>query len=116
MAWLPIYGCSTHWVPRLDPKLHSICWSAVAPIAWAATTQLGQILPWRDCAAGFELDARLVRRAIALSAFGSIFGLGVGKNWELLAKEVASQLLAAMFMFAISLQGAAIMLVDPCAR
>lgn len=55
--------------------------------------------------------------AIALSAFGSIFGLGRrqgGNPGEKVGR--ALQLLAAMFMFAISLQGAAIMLVDPYLR
>jgi hypothetical protein len=91
---------------------------AVAPIAWAATTQLGQILPWRDCAAGSSWTLVSFAAAIALSASGSIFGLGRRQELGTPGEKVgrALQLLEAMFMFAISLQGAAIMLVDPCAR
>lgn len=52
VAWLPIYGCIC-WVPPMTPSSIRFVGLAVAPIAWAATTQLGQILPWRDCR-GFE--------------------------------------------------------------
>lgn len=87
-------------------------------LAWALSTQLGQITPYEDC----QQDVPWTALASCFLLVVSIVGLagsratltGLTRTERFLVN--ASFLIALAFVFALSLQGAATMLLDPCQR
>lgn len=89
----------------------------VSPTAWAASTQLGQILPYGDCNSGAGWTASTAFAAAAIAAGAGLL------SWQQ-KSHVISRPRRAMtyvatfsglsFAFASILQGAAALLLSPC--
>ena len=103
-------------------KAHVLKLTGVAspPALWAAATQLGQVLPYPDCHGGLRVTAIVTIIAGAMSLLATAVGR---RAWAGMEKERTEQfifdisLLAGLvFSFALILQGAASVLLDPCAR
>ena len=90
----------------------------VPPLAWAVATQLGQITPYIDCrqqmvwTPAFCLALLLI--SIAGAAASRLAPRPVGSTERFVVD--AGFLIASAFVFALVLQGAASMLLDPCQR
>lgn len=87
------------------------------PAAWAINTQLGQILPYGDCSAGARWTS-LVAFITATAAIGGAivsqrFGAAMASRTALFLSRLAF-LFGLCFAFALVLQGAATVLVNPC--
>ncbi|WP_458094660.1 hypothetical protein [Roseomonas sp. WA12] len=93
----------------------------IGPAAWAANTQLGQMLPYPGCGAGFRFSLPLSAVAVLLSVLGS------GLSWRVSSfrRRDASMLgflgslgalTGLLVAFALLLQALASVLVSPCAR
>lgn len=96
----------------------------VAPLMWAANMQLGQILPYADC------YGRMHASAIASFLCGAVAALSSVVSWRYLrdpnsASEThsiavfgarVSALSAALFTFALVMQGIASMVLTGCER
>ncbi|MDR6758638.1 hypothetical protein J2Y48_003946 [Mycoplana sp. BE70] len=87
------------------------------PAAWAVNTQLGQILPYGDCSAG----ARWTAFAAFIAAIVAVSGVIVSQrataatvSRTVLFLGRIAFLLGLSFAFALVLQGAATVLVNPC--
>jgi hypothetical protein len=91
---------------------------AIAPVAWALTTQLGQILPYADCAARTNWTLAACAGALTASAAGAVAAGRHWRQWSPSQRKFGQTFLAIalVFVFAICLQGAASMLLSPCAR
>jgi len=89
----------------------------VSPGAWAASTQLGQILPYRDCGSGGTWTGAMAFAAAAIAA-GAAFLSWQQKNQVISRPRRAMTYVAAYsgfsFAFALILQGAATLLLSPC--
>ncbi|MCA1439504.1 hypothetical protein I6F07_04565 [Ensifer sp. IC4062] len=88
-----------------------------APGAWAINTQLGQILPYIDCGAGASWSTVASFGAVALALLGTAASharIGPGESRANLFVVKLSVLAGLAFAFAILLQGAAAVLLDPC--
>lgn len=87
-----------------------------APVAWALSTQIGQITPHLDCRHGLPLTAGISALLFTASAGGIVSAYAAP------GKESASRrfigrvgfLIAAMALFALAMQGAATLLLNPC--
>jgi hypothetical protein len=94
------------------------CGLAVSPLAWAVVTQRGQVTPYIDCrqhlpwTPGFCSALLLI--SIAGAAASRLAPRPVGRIKRLVVD--AGFLIASAFVFALVLQGAASMLLDPCQR
>ncbi|MBP1884312.1 hypothetical protein [Sinorhizobium mexicanum] len=89
----------------------------LAPGAWAINTQLGQILPYIDCGAGVSWSVIASFGAVALALLGTVVSQARLGPSEPRANRFIARLnvLAGLaFAFAVFLQGAAAMLLDPC--
>lgn len=88
----------------------------VAPSAWAVTTQAGQILPYLDCRG--RISWSLV--AVIIAAIISVVGVGI--SYRQIRHDNATAFFVSWlgagiglaFTFAILLQGAAVLLLNPC--
>jgi hypothetical protein len=96
------------------------------PAVWAANTQLGEILPYTDCASGFRWSALNSFLAVLVSLAAAAV------SWRAARAEVAGQepdrsmvfdftggfsaLLALVFAFALLLQGLASLVLTGCER
>jgi hypothetical protein len=89
----------------------------IAPTAWAASTQFGQILPYGDCSSGAGLTVSMTFAAAALAA-GAGFLSWQQKGHVISRTQRAMTYVATFsglsFAFAIILQGAATLLLSPC--
>ncbi|RUW27474.1 hypothetical protein EN833_06220 [Mesorhizobium sp. M4B.F.Ca.ET.190.01.1.1] len=88
------------------------------PISWALSTQLGQITPYIDCRQSFSWTAALCGILLVASVAG-VAASRVTSNGLVKSKRFvvdAGFLVALAFVFALSLQEAATMLLDPCQR
>lgn len=94
-------------------------WSAAsaAPLLWAATTQVGQILPYADCSHGHRWTAviALAAGALALLAGGVCWSNRSLSRPGRFACAVAG-LLALLLAFAILLQATAGFMLSGCER
>jgi hypothetical protein len=92
---------------------------------WGASTQLGQILPYLDCAAHSHLSALVAFGGLVLTALGGLWSWrsaqavahhdeGVSSTARFIA--LLSGLAAAVFVFALALQGAAGLVLSGCER
>lgn len=90
----------------------------VPPIAWALSTQLGQITPYKDCLENSPWTATscglLLTVSIAAVAGSRAASTGLGKTQRFVVD--AGFLTALAFVFALMLQEAATVLLDPCLR
>lgn len=91
----------------------------VPPFVWAVLMQLGLILPHADCRAGsaWTLGSSLLAAVIALVASGLSRRAATreGTRYSLFLGNLGF-LVGLAFSFALILQGAASMLIDPCLR
>ncbi len=91
---------------------------AVPPLAWVVGTQLGQITPYIDCSRHVALTpavcGTLLLVSIAGTAASRLSPKLVGRAERFIID--AGFLIASAFVFALILQGAASMLLDPCQR
>ena len=88
------------------------------PLAWVLSTQLGQIMPYLDCRQNIPWTAGSCGILLLVSIAG-VMASGVrpmrtAKSERFIAD--AGVLVALAFVFALSLQGAATALLDPCQR
>ncbi|KAA0687972.1 hypothetical protein DTW90_32990 [Neorhizobium sp. P12A] len=94
------------------------CGLVVPPLAWAATTQVGQITPYIDCRQHVPWTAAFCSALLLVSAAGAtasrLSQRPVGRTERFVVD--AGFLIASAFVFALILQGAASMLLDPCQR
>lgn len=91
----------------------------IPPAAWAASTQLGQILPHADCAAGIMSTAIVSFLATLLAITGTLISYrahAASVSRGVLFVSSLSLMIGAAFVFALFLQGAATLLLDACAR
>lgn len=90
----------------------------VPPLAWALSTQLGQITPYIDCRQTVPWTAAscaiLFVVSIAGVAASRVSSTGLVQSKRFVVD--AGFLIALTFVFALSLQGTATMLLDPCQR
>lgn len=91
---------------------------AAPPLAWALSTQLGQITPYADCRQGTSLTLMLCAVLLAVSVAGMGLSRIVSTNIARPERFVADVgfLLALTSVFALLLQGAASVLLDACQR
>lgn len=107
------------------PSVTLMNWSGllVAALAWAVNMQLGQILPYLDC----QREARFSAAASLIAAAAA--GLAGVVSWRSAARpETAaptrtssfvgslSALAALVFVFALSMQGVASLVLSGCER
>ena len=89
-----------------------------APVAWAASTQLGQITPYVDCRHGISWSAIACAGLLAASVAGTLLGRAGSQGFTGTRRFAADLafLVALASIFALVLQGAATMLLDACQR
>ena len=91
----------------------------VAPIAWASSTQLGQILPYTDCRTSQNWSAAISLSLTLLTLMAALMParerLPLGSHADLFVNRL-SLLVGLTFAFAMLMQSAATLLVDPCQR
>lgn len=91
----------------------------LAPAAWTVNTQLGQILPYVDCAGGMMFTAGASFVAALLATVGTLVSYRACSAATSRRRMFAASLgllTGASFAFAIFLQGAASLLLNPCER
>jgi len=92
---------------------------AAAAVGWGASHQLGSNAIFDDCRAGGAAFVLLVcLGGLAVTALGGFFSFGVWRRDRSEARRFAGLvgiLLAALAAFAILLQGASGLILDPCA-
>jgi hypothetical protein len=88
------------------------------PTAWAINTQLGQILPYTDCNSGISWTSIGAIAAIVVAAAGILACYGVSGQTSRTGVFVGrvSLFFGLTLSFALFLQAAAALLVNPCAR
>jgi hypothetical protein len=91
----------------------------IAPAAWAIATQLGQVLPYADCAR--QMSSTLIAAAAGvivalIGAAVSYFGQQSEHGPTQLFIGRLSVGMGLAFTFALMLQGAATLLVSACQR
>ncbi|AXV18459.1 hypothetical protein CYG48_18105 (plasmid) [Neorhizobium sp. SOG26] len=89
----------------------------ISPGVWAASTQLGQILPYRDCSSGAPWTAFLTLTAAAIATGAGLLSWQQ-KGYVISRPKRAMTYVAAFsglsFALALFLQGAATLLLSPC--
>ena len=90
----------------------------VPPLAWALSTQLGQIMPYIDCRQNSPWSAVLCGLLLVVSIAGLVAARMVSHGMVLIRRFMvdAAFLIALAFVFALLLQEAATMLLDACQR
>ncbi|MER8434254.1 hypothetical protein [Mesorhizobium caraganae] len=88
------------------------------PLAWALSTQLGQITPYLDCRQAVPWTAAFAGAFLVVSIAGVAASRATSTELVKSQRFVADAgfLIALAFVFALSLQGTATMLLDPCQR
>jgi hypothetical protein len=99
---------------RLD---HTIGWWG-APLAWALNTQLGQTLPYADCVTQHSWSgmATLVTLAAAIVAAGWSARVASDLSGTQRFVALSGSGISSIVAFAVLLQGAATLVIDPCLR
>ncbi len=90
----------------------------VPPLAWALSTQLGQITPYIDCRQTVSWTAASCA-ALLVASIAGVAALRPTSTGSVKSNRFVVDvgfLIALAFVFALSLQGAATMLLDPCQR
>ena len=91
----------------------------LSPAAWAVSSQLGQMLPYTDCGGGTTWLVFVAFLATTLAAAGAIIsyqGYQSTASHSALFISRVGVLSGLGFAFALSLQGAATLLLNPCLR
>lgn len=95
----------------------TIGWWCV-PVLWALGTQFGQILPYADCATMHAWSAvmcfTIIGVAVAVAAVSWLQARRLTGTDRFLAWS--GSLIASIFGLAVSLQGLATVVIDPCMR
>lgn len=109
----------------LQRNLMRFAGMAAGPLAWACSTQLGQILPYVDCARRLPLLALSAFSLTAASLAGAYLSWccrtdppaidGTGAETRLFSQHL-SALMGVLFGFALLLQAAATIVLNPCER
>jgi hypothetical protein len=88
------------------------------PLAWALSTQLGQITPYIDCRQNLPWTAVFCATLVVISIVGITAARVLSWRTTRSARFIADTgfLIALVCVFALSLQGAASLLLDPCQR
>jgi hypothetical protein len=88
----------------------------VPPAAWALSTQLGQIFPYIDCRQEVPWTAAFCGVLLLISIAGVALSRAFSSKMEGTNQFIARTgfFVALAFVFALLLQGAASMLLDPC--
>ena len=114
--------CLSLWDPTavtMRGRQLGAVWSAAVagPLLWAATTQVGQILPYNDCAHGNHWTAitSLAAAALALLSAGICWTHRSRNRTDQFACGVGS-LLALVLAFAMLLQSTAGFMLTGCER
>jgi hypothetical protein len=91
---------------------------SVPPLAWALSTQLGQIMPYIDCRQHIPWSAVLCGILLVVSLAGLAAARTVSHGMVQTRRFMvdAGLLVALAFVFALLLQEAATMLLDACQR
>jgi len=98
---------------------------AAGPLAWACSTQLGQILPYVDCGRRLSLLVLSAFSLAEISLVGAYLSwccrtapqsLGTTGAETRLFSQHLSALMGVLFGFALLLQGAATIVLNPCER
>lgn len=89
------------------------------PAIWATTMQLGQILPYPDCHDGMHLTAAVTIVAALIALAGAVTPrlalTWMERHTDLFVRDLGC-LVGLAFSFALFLQGAASVLLNPCER
>lgn len=90
----------------------------IPPVTWALSTQLGQITPYIDCRQSVSWTAASCGTLLVASIAGLAASRATSTGLAKPARFIVDTgfLIALAFVFALSLQGAATMLLDPCLR
>lgn len=90
---------------------------SAAPVAWAASTQLGQMLPYTDCLK--QTSSSLI--AVAATLTIGLIGVAISWRGQTGASNRTQTFIARLsvgiglaFIFPLTLQGAATFLLDAC--
>jgi hypothetical protein len=91
---------------------------SVPPLAWALSTQLGQIMPYIDCRQHIPWSAALSGVLLVVSIAGLAAARAASPGMAQTKRFIvdAGFLIALAFVFALLLQEAATMLLDACQR
>jgi hypothetical protein len=109
-------------LPRTSAKLMAWAGLVIGGIAWAANTQIGEILPPADCSSDVRRSAIIsfVAAAIVLASGGISWRLdsrpSVGDDRSLPFASRLSAMAALVFTFALLMQGAASLVLSGCER
>ncbi|MBE1508289.1 hypothetical protein [Rhizobium viscosum] len=89
-----------------------------SPIAWALATQLGQVTPYIDCRQNVSWTAVSCGILLLISVGGIVASRMASTGTARTERFIVDGgfLLSSAFVFALLLQGAASMLLDPCQR
>lgn len=88
-----------------------------APLAWAISTAIGQVMPYMDCRMGRQCSMMATALLSLLAALGALTPLTArGKPQTKTAEfiRMISILAGSAFAFALTMQAAATLLVNPC--
>lgn len=89
-----------------------------APLVWAATTQIGQILPYHDCETRMPSSAFMVAGGIAVTIAALLLSSSdkrmSGRSNIFIGRLSVG--IALIFLFALALQALAAVMLDPCQR
>jgi hypothetical protein len=91
----------------------------VAPAAWAANTELGQILPHVECATELRLTVSFSIAAALLAIVGTLascHAYRISVTRRTLFISALGALIGSAFTYALFLQGAATLLLNACQR
>ncbi|EJC64677.1 hypothetical protein Rleg5DRAFT_1432 [Rhizobium leguminosarum bv. viciae WSM1455] len=91
----------------------------LSPAAWAASSQVGQMLPYTDCDMGTGWIIFATFLATALATAGALISWQSHVSAASRSARFISQvglLFGSTFAFTLLLQGAATLLLNPCAR
>ena len=109
-------------LPSTSAKLTAWAGLVIGGVAWAANTQLGQILPTTDCIGRHHLSAIIsfAGALIVLTSGGLSWCLdhrpSIGDDRSLPFASRLSALAALVFTFALLMQGAASLVLSGCER
>jgi hypothetical protein len=96
----------------------------IAPLVWAIVTQLGEILPWLDCQRQAKSSAIAAFSGMLLAGFAAIMSsLSIMRARTAPSLTATSIFLGALsavsalvFVFALSMQGIASLVLSGCER
>lgn len=91
---------------------------AVPSLAWTIETELGQVTPYIDCQRHASWTPALSAALLVASAVAIVMSFRYRPQTAAIERFIAygGCLIALAFVFALVLQGAASLLLDPCQR